>query len=564
MKRHFMLLIFTIVSALFSFSCAEKEYANPINGNDWMLVTKEYTVKIQDELTITPTFSSAAVNDYEFVWTVEDPEIVKIVSDNNTSITIEALKIGRTRISVECPGKSKRLSAQMSVNVEQAPLRILAIGNSFSQDAVEQYLWNLLDAAGIEAIVANMYIGGCSLEKHWSNAQNNSDSYEYRKVVGGDRTNKDGTSLSTAIKDERWDFISLQQVSGLSGQYETYKPYLQNMIDYVRSLSTNKHMKLMFHQTWAYSSDSNHADFPKYDKDQMTMYNAIIAASGEAFKEHKALEVLLPAGTAIQNARTSYLGDTFNRDGYHLETTYGRYTAACTWFEAITGQSVVGNTYVPGTLDALSAAIAQNAAHLAVQTPSAVTVMTDYVLKAVFMGDSITENWNKESTGHPSFFKSNCYIAKGISGQTTAQMLDRFDKDVVKLAPKRVVICGGTNDIAGNQGEVTDQSIIDNIAAMAAKADAANIKVILCSILPCNRYYWKPDMKPARRIIEVNAMIKELAGRKGYAYVDYHTPMKDDDGALPSKYTSDGCHPLKTGYDVMENIVVPVIDSVLK
>ena len=564
MKRYMKIFTLALIASFFALSCAEKEYENPIKGTDWLLVVNQYTVYTQEELTITPTYSSDNVNNYNFVWTVENPDIVRIVEDNNTSITIEGLKPGRTRIKVECPGESKRLSANFSVLVEQAPLRILAIGNSFSQDAVEQYLWNLFNAAGIESVIGNMYIGGCSLEKHWSNAQNNSVSYEYRKVVGGDKTNNGSISLVTALKDEKWDYISLQQVSGLSGQYDTYKPYLQNMIDYVTSMATNKNMQLMFHQTWAYSSDSNHADFPKYDSDQATMYNAIIAASNQAMQEHSQLKIMIPAGTAIQNGRTSYIGDAFNRDGYHLETTYGRYTAACVWFETIAGQSVVGNSYVPGTLNPTYAAIAQNAAHLAVQNPTSVTAMTDFSLKAVFMGDSITENWNKTSTGHPDFFTTNLYKGKGISGQTTSQMLARFDTDVVSLAPKCVVICGGTNDIAGNQGEVTDQSIVDNISAMAAKADAAGIKVILASILPCNYYYWKPQMKPAERIISVNAMIKALAEEKGYAYVDYHTPMKAEDGSLQEKYTSDGCHPTKAGYDAMESIVVPVIENVLK
>lgn len=527
-----------------------------------MVLTDEYSLKTLEELTITPTFSSAAVNDFDFIWTVEDPEIVRIVEDNNTSITIEALKEGRARIKVECPGKSKRLSAHISVNVEQSPLRILAIGNSFSQDAVEQYLWNLLNAAGIEAVVANMYIGGCSLEKHWANASENSASYSYRKIADGTKTDRGNTSLSVALKDEKWDFISLQQVSGLSGQYESYEPYLQNMIDYVGSMSVNRYMKLMFHQTWAYSSDSDHADFSRYDNNQMTMYAAIVEAAGKAVEDHD-IEILIPSGTAIQNGRTSILGDTFDRDGYHLETTYGRYTAACTWFEAITGLSVVGNGYIPGSLDPAYAAIAQNAAHLAVQNPSAVTVMDEFALKAVFMGDSITENWDKASTGHPGFFISNYFKAKGISGQTTAQMLERFDDDVVALSPKCVVICGGTNDIAGNQGEVTDQSIVDNIEAMASKAEAAGIKVVLCSVLPCNDYYWKPEIKPAERIIAVNALIRELAEQKGYAYVDYHTPMAAEDGSLPEKYTEDGCHPLKDGYSVMEEIVLPVVEKVL-
>ncbi|MCI7514231.1 MAG: DUF4886 domain-containing protein, partial [Bacteroidales bacterium] len=130
--------------------------------------------------------------------------------------------------------------------------------------------------------------------------------------------------------------------------------------------------------TWAYAQSSNHSEFPKYDSDQMTMYNAIISASRQALQDNGDISILIPSGTAIQNGRTSYLGDSFNRDGYHLETTYGRYTAACTWYESISGNSVVGNTYAPSTVDNSAKAVAQNAAHLAVLKPWEVTDMVDF------------------------------------------------------------------------------------------------------------------------------------------------------------------------------------------
>jgi len=259
--------------------------------------------------------------------------------------------------------------------MEDGKLCILAIGNSFSQDAVEQYLWNLFDAAGIEAVIGNMYIGGCTLQTHRSHAQSGAAAYAYRKVVNGTKTERSNVALPTALADEAWDIVTLQQASGSSGVYSTYTPYLQNLLDY---LSNAVDRPVWFHQTWAYAQSSNHAEFPKYDRDQMTMYNAIMSAVQQAFAEHPQLAGVIPSGTAIQNARTSFMGDTFNRDGYHLETTYGRYTAACTWFEALSGQSVVGNTYAPATIDEQMKAIAQNAAHTAVSEPYRVTEMVDF------------------------------------------------------------------------------------------------------------------------------------------------------------------------------------------
>lgn len=254
-------------------------------------------------------------------------------------------------------------------------LCILAIGNSFSQDAVEQYLYELFEAAGIEAVIGNMYIGGCRLDTHWANAESGNGAYDYRKVVGGKKTETKNFALPAAIEDEDWDIITFQQASGSSGIYSTYTPYLENLIEWVGDRSD---ADLWFHQTWAYAGNSDHAEFPKYGKDQMQMYNAIMESVQSAMADNPGLKGVIPSGTAIQNARTSFLGDTFNRDGYHLETTYGRYTAACTWFEALTGINVVGNSYAPASIDIQMRNVAQNAAHLAVEEPFVVTEMVEF------------------------------------------------------------------------------------------------------------------------------------------------------------------------------------------
>ncbi len=259
-------------------------------------------------------------------------------------------------------------------------LCILAIGNSFSQDAVEQYLYELFAAVGIEAVIGNMYIGGCRLETHWSHAESGAAAYAYRKVVAGQKSEQPQTTLETAIADEDWDVITLQQVSGLSGRCATYSPYLQNLITWV---SERSNAAIWFHQTWAYAQNADHGDFPKYDCNQQTMYEAIVSAVSQALEEHPQIVGVIPSGTALQNARTSYLGDTFNRDGTHLETTYGRYTAACTWFEALSGQSVIGNSYVPDTIDDRMKAVAQLAAHRAAMMPFAVTDMIEFKTKTI-------------------------------------------------------------------------------------------------------------------------------------------------------------------------------------
>ena len=258
---------------------------------------------------------------------------------------------------------------------QQKTVRILAIGNSFSQDAVEQYLHELAEAEGISTIIGNMFIGGCSLERHVKNARDNAPAYAYRKIgTDGKKREKGKMSLEAVLADEAWDYVSLQQASPFSGMYETYEASLPELIEYVKARLPKK-TKLMLHQTWAYASTSKHSGFKNYNCNQLTMYQAIADAVKKAAKANK-IKIVIPSGTAIQNARTSFIGDHLNRDGYHLDVKIGRYTAACTWFERIFKHNVVGNPYAPEGLDEARKAVAQKAAHAAVKHPYKVTELS--------------------------------------------------------------------------------------------------------------------------------------------------------------------------------------------
>ena len=173
--------------------------------------------------------------------------------------------------------------------------------------------------------------------------------------------------------------------------------------------------------------------------------------------------------------------------------------------------------------------------------------------RVVFMGDSITEGWH--FTGPQGSFVNKPYINRGISGQTSPQMVLRFRQDVIDLKPKAVVILAGTNDIAGNTGPMTLEQSEDNLASMADLATANHIKVVLCSVLPAFDFPWKPGQAPAPKVLALNAWIKAYAAEKGYVYVDYHSAMKDDRDGLPPTLSGDGVHPLPAGYAVMTPLV---------
>ena len=257
------------------------------------------------------------------------------------------------------------LAAVQIAALAQEPLKVLAIGNSFSEDAIEQNLWEIANAAGKDIIIGNMYIGGCTIDKHLDCIEGDKPAYRYRKITDGKTAETYGYKLSQAIKDEQWDYVSVQQASGYSGLYDSYAR-LGELCDWINANAPQA--KIIFHQTWAYSRTSDHPHYPNYAKDQQTMYNAIIEESGRAVKEHH-IRIVIPSGRAIQLARATDLdsfGDDLTRDGFHLDLKAGRYIAAATWFDVLFRKSVVGNKYCPDGLTRKQLRTAQRCAHKAV------------------------------------------------------------------------------------------------------------------------------------------------------------------------------------------------------
>lgn len=182
--------------------------------------------------------------------------------------------------------------------------------------------------------------------------------------------------------------------------------------------------------------------------------------------------------------------------------------------------------------------------------------------KVVFMGNSITDNW---ASMRPNFFKENGYIGRGISGQTTYQMVLRFFEDVVKLHPKVVVINAGTNDIALNNHVYVEERTLQNIITMAEMAKANNIKVILSTITPCDHYNWRPDVTDViAKIKSLNAKIAAYAKKNQCQFVDYFSAMADERGAMRKGISQEGCHPNTDGYFIMEPLVKAAIQKVVK
>ena len=174
-------------------------------------------------------------------------------------------------------------------------------------------------------------------------------------------------------------------------------------------------------------------------------------------------------------------------------------------------------------------------------------------VNTILFGDSITEFWKSNDL---LFFTKNQILNRGISGQTSSQMLLRFRQDVLDLKPKRVVILAGINDIAENTGPISLEHVAGNIFSMVELAKYHKIKVVMSSVLPAYSFSWKAGIEPANKVLELNKILKVYAMKNKIPFIDYHSAMKDSRNGLPSKFSGDEVHPNKEGYDVMEKILL--------
>ncbi len=253
---------------------------------------------------------------------------------------------------------------------EDGELKILTIGNSFSCDTM-QWIYPIAQSAGVEKIfLGNLDSTGFALSNHLIHAKENIAKHIYHTNANGTWSVEQNYLLTEAVASQNWDFISFQQASGSSGQPYTYD-ILQQLMDVVRDLCPSA--KFVWNMTWAYQADSTHSAFSNYNNDQAYMYKAIVRTVQAKVLPNEGISIIVPNATAIQNARTSYLGDTLTRDGYHLSYDIGRYIAGVTFFHALTGIDISELTYAPEGVSDKARKVAIESAINAVKTPYEVT-----------------------------------------------------------------------------------------------------------------------------------------------------------------------------------------------
>lgn len=241
-------------------------------------------------------------------------------------------------------------------------LRVLAIGNSFSIDAME-YLDTIAKSQNKCLIYGNIIKGGCSLERHANNIKESVKEYSYIKSVLGERTTTRMVNLNDFIDDEKWNCVSIQQVSHLQGMYDSYYPYTKEIISFLKN-ELNWNFQIYFHQTWAYPVYSEHKGFKYYHNDQREMLDSINVNVSRVTKQEKIKKIFF-SGNAIQLLRETN-GESVNRDGFHLNVL-GRYAAACVWYETLFKESALKIKYKPSELSEEEALAAKKAAHTAVK-----------------------------------------------------------------------------------------------------------------------------------------------------------------------------------------------------
>lgn len=272
----------------------------------------------------------------------------------------------------------------VTVERETRTLKLLMIGNSFSQDTVN-WLPGIAKSLGFtEIVIGNLVIGGCTLNTHYNNSQSNSAAYEFTYYQNNSWTTESAkVTMQYGLRFTDWDFISLQQQSGNSGNVASYNSDLDGLVRYVKGVATNKNMKLVWNMTWAYPTGSGWFG-GLYNNNQMNMYNSIVAAVQEKIVTNSEFSLISPAGTAIQNGRTSYIGDDYrgdnentvdewNRDGAHLSQWEGRFVSSLTMFCTLTGYMPNEITYLPPNVDNKEGEVIRECVTNALVNPFAVT-----------------------------------------------------------------------------------------------------------------------------------------------------------------------------------------------
>ena len=368
-----LLAILLAVAMLLTFTACGDDTAKDTATTKSTAAATTAGTTVAPEAEATTTTANAAdttVTTEGEITTATEAETTTAATTTATQAPTTSATKAPTTTATKAPTTTATTAAPKNPGNVPKSISILSVGNSFSVDAMKNHLYPMLEAAGCTDIrLGILYIGGCSIDKHYECVRRDTASYEYYENVNGEWVITPEYKASAAFALTDWDIVTLQQASPDSGRPISYEN-LGALIDLIRPQIGDA--ELYWHMTWAYQQDSDHSAFGNYNKDQMRMYKGIVDATKRRIVGNEAFVGYFPVGTAIQNLRTSSLGDTLTADGYHLKDTYGDYTAALTWFCYLTGADAETVAYRPASIEDHFDEIAESVNN-ALATPLAVT-----------------------------------------------------------------------------------------------------------------------------------------------------------------------------------------------
>ena len=326
-----------LLIAVFS-SCSDSEDVRPNVDRFLRLQHTSITINVGEEYLLKASVDTLAGKNYQLVWSVGNSSLASIEKSDQQMGLIRGLQPGTTTIKVETDDHKLMYFADLTV-LEGAPsLKLLTIGSGLANQSANEALVQMAKAAGHPMVVCNIFEDKASLSKHLRNIANNANAYDYKRI---DETlnanNQRNQSLRDVVNNENWDYIAIEESADSAGFQKGYKEVLPELIKQLKEWSTNPNLKILIHQPWAYSSTATTPGFKQFDNDQLKMFNSIVTATQSATNQ---VTRIVPVGTAIQNARTTYLGESVINGDIELNATSGQYIAAMTWIEVLFGIDV--------------------------------------------------------------------------------------------------------------------------------------------------------------------------------------------------------------------------------
>jgi len=372
--------LFLCLMSLFFITMASCSDDNDVYISDRKFVRIDQSqvyLTVGEKIKVSATVDEIAGETYTLNWSVLNPDIATAERLDGNMVSITAISAGSTIIKVETADGKLQYYADLTVTDGEQTVKILSIGSGTAYDATSSYLYDIARDAGISLVIGNMYIDNASLEDHVTNMTGNKAEYIYNRIAAdGSVTVQNAQSLKNIIKSENWNYIVYEESPSLAGMTAGYQTQLPALISLVDEAATNPDVKYLLHQPWAYAKSADEDGFANYDRDQDKMYKAIIDAVNAAEKT-EGIEFVIPSGTAIQNGRTSYIGESMLIDGIHLNVDAARFTTACTWYGAIFEKN--GINYSPDNLINYDTRLAKEAAHKAVTAGNKVTVLEEFL-----------------------------------------------------------------------------------------------------------------------------------------------------------------------------------------